>query len=72
MSGRSRFCSSVTVPGLRCFVLGDPRQAEHAMQEAVLMAWQERARARASPSARIWLYRIAVRVCSDALESDVR
>ena len=61
--------------GLQVFcvlMLGDPRQAEHAMQEAVLMAWQERALARDSPSARIWLYRIALRVCSDALESDVR
>lgn len=61
--------------GLEVFcvlMLEDPQQAEHAMREAVLMAWRERALARASPSARIWLYRIAVRVCSDALESNVR
>ena len=61
--------------GLEVFcvlMLGDPQQAEHAMREAVLMAWRERALARASPSPRIWLYRIAVRVCSDALESKVR
>lgn len=53
-------------------MLGDPQRAEHAMREAMLMAWRERALARASPSTRIWLYRIAVRVCSDALESNVR
>lgn len=61
--------------GLELFcvlMLGDPQQAEHAMREAVLTAWRERALARASTSTRIWLYRIAVRVCSDALESNVR
>ena len=61
--------------GLEVFcvlMLGDPQQAEHAMRHAVLTAWRERALARASPSTRIWLSRIAVRVCSDALESSVR
>ena len=61
--------------GLEVFcvlMLGDPQRAEHAMREAVLMAWRERALARASPSPRIWLYRIAVRVCSDGLESKRR
>jgi RNA polymerase sigma-70 factor (ECF subfamily) len=59
--------------GLEVFcvlMLGDLQQAEHAMREAVLTAWRGRALARASPSTRIWLYRIAVRVCSDALESN--
>jgi RNA polymerase sigma-70 factor (ECF subfamily) len=61
--------------GLEVFcvlMLGDLQQAEHAMREAVLTAWRERARARASPSTRTWLYRIAVRVCSDALDSNAR
>lgn len=61
--------------GLEVFcvlMLGDPQRAERAMRQAVLMAWRERALARASPSTRIWLYRIAVRVCSDALERNVR
>jgi RNA polymerase sigma-70 factor (ECF subfamily) len=49
-------------------MLGDPTRAENAMQEAVLVAWRQRARARGSPSTRIWLYRITVRVCSDALQ----
>ena len=59
--------------GLEVFcvlMLRDRQRAEHAMREAVLLAWRECALARASPSTRIWLYRIAVRVCSDALESN--
>jgi RNA polymerase sigma-70 factor (ECF subfamily) len=57
--------------GLEVFcglMLADPRQAERAMGEALLTAWRERAVGQASTSSRIWLYRIAVRVCSDALE----
>jgi RNA polymerase sigma-70 factor (ECF subfamily) len=57
-------------PGLEkvcCLMLGDPQQAEHAMQEAVLTAWRERGLAASSPSVRVWLYRIVVRVCSEAL-----
>lgn len=58
-------------PGLEtfcCMMLGDRLQAEHAMQEAVVDAWRERGLAPASSSMRIWLYRIAVRVCLEVLE----
>jgi RNA polymerase sigma-70 factor (ECF subfamily) len=57
-------------PGLEEFcglMLGDPQHVERAMQEAVLTAWRERSLAPASPSVRMWLYRIAVRVCLDDL-----
>jgi|SRR5947209_5156486 DNA-directed RNA polymerase specialized sigma24 family protein len=49
-------------------MLGDRELGERAMGAAVLTAWRERAVADASPSMRIWLYRIAVRVCEGALE----
>jgi DNA-directed RNA polymerase specialized sigma24 family protein len=58
-------------PGLETvcrLMLGDPRHAERAMQEAVLNAWRERGLVPASSSARVWLYGIAVRVCLEALE----
>jgi RNA polymerase sigma-70 factor (ECF subfamily) len=48
-------------------MLGDPQQAEHAMVEAALTAWRERGLASASSSLRMWLYRIAVRECLEAL-----
>ena len=57
-------------PGLEkvCrMMLGDPQRGEHAMQEAVLTAWRERDLAPATSSVRMWLYRIAVRVCLEAL-----
>jgi RNA polymerase sigma-70 factor, ECF subfamily len=47
-------------------MLGDPDQAECAMRETVLTAWRERELAPASPTTRIWLYRIALRVCLEA------
>jgi DNA-directed RNA polymerase specialized sigma24 family protein len=56
-------------PGLEkvcCLMLGDPQHAEHAMQEAVLTAWRERGLAARSSPVRMWLYRIAVRVCLEA------
>src|SRR5436309_450389 len=49
-------------------MLGDRELAERAMGSAVLTAWRERALAHTSPSMRIWLYRVAVRVCDEALE----
>jgi RNA polymerase sigma-70 factor (ECF subfamily) len=51
-----------------CLMLGDPELAEHAAHEVVLTAWRERALGPASSSARIWVYRIALRVCAEALE----
>jgi DNA-directed RNA polymerase specialized sigma24 family protein len=57
-------------PGLEevcCLMLGDPLEAERAMREAVLTAWRERERAVGSSSVRMWLYRIAVDTCMEAL-----
>jgi RNA polymerase sigma-70 factor (ECF subfamily) len=54
-------------PGLEqvCgLMLSDPQQAEDAMRDAILAAWQERAAASACSSVRMWLYRIAVRECT--------
>jgi RNA polymerase sigma-70 factor, ECF subfamily len=53
-----------TVCGL---MLGDPRQVEQAMQEAVLTAWRERGHAPAASSVEMWLYRVAVNACLEAL-----
>jgi RNA polymerase sigma-70 factor, ECF subfamily len=56
-------------PGLEEFcrlMLSDPQHAEQAMQEAVLTAWRERGQAPGASSVRMWLYRIAVRVCLEA------
>lgn len=50
-----------------CLMLGDPQRAEHAAQEAVLIAWRERGLAPTSSPVRIWLYRIALRACSEAV-----
>jgi RNA polymerase sigma-70 factor (ECF subfamily) len=58
-------------PGLEEFcglMLGDPRHAEHVMQEVILTAWRERGFALTSSSVRMWLHRIAVRLCLDDLE----
>jgi RNA polymerase sigma-70 factor (ECF subfamily) len=52
-----------TVCGL---MLGDPRAAEQAMQDAVLTAWRELGLAPAASSVGMWLYRITVRVCEEA------
>jgi len=48
-------------------MLGDPLGAEQTMRDVVLTAWRERPLAPASSSARMWLYRIAVRLCFEAL-----
>ena len=48
-------------------MLGDPQHADDAMGEAALTAWRERGLATTSPSVRMWLYRIALRACMEAL-----
>jgi DNA-directed RNA polymerase specialized sigma24 family protein len=49
-------------------MLGEPRTAHEAFQEIVLIAWRERELMTAAVSARMWLYRIAVRVCVETLD----
>jgi hypothetical protein len=46
-------------------MLGEPQRAEQAMQEVTLTGWRERALAPRACSVRMWLYRIAVRVCCE-------
>jgi DNA-directed RNA polymerase specialized sigma24 family protein len=48
-------------------MLGDPKRTEQAMVATVLTAWRERGLASSCPSVRVWLYRIAVRECMEAL-----
>jgi hypothetical protein len=55
--------------GLECYchlMLGDPDAARHAIAETAMTAWCERALLEPQASARIWLYRVAVRVCCEA------
>ena len=49
-------------------MLGESGQGRDALQEIVLTAWRERGLIPAAPSARMWLYRLAVRVCFETLE----
>jgi RNA polymerase sigma-70 factor (ECF subfamily) len=46
-------------------MLGDPQRGEQAAREAVLIAWCERRVAPGSTTARMWLYRIAIRACDE-------
>jgi DNA-directed RNA polymerase specialized sigma24 family protein len=47
-------------------MLGDPDAAKRAIADTAVTAWQERAVVEPDTSARIWLYRAAVRVCCEA------
>jgi RNA polymerase sigma-70 factor (ECF subfamily) len=56
-------------PGLEscCYLmLGDPDAARHAIADTAMTAWRERAVVEPEASVRIWLYRVAVRVCCEA------
>jgi RNA polymerase sigma-70 factor (ECF subfamily) len=58
-------------PGLAVYcalMIGEPRTADDALREVLALAWQERSLIPASATARIWLYRIAVGVCFEAIE----
>lgn len=55
--------------GLECYcylMLGDPDAARHAIADTAMTAWRERALLEPQASARMWLYRVAVRVCCEA------
>ena len=47
------------------FALGDRAKARSALAETALAAWDERSEGGPATSARMWLYRLAVRVCSE-------
>lgn len=58
--------------GLECFcylMLGDQHDARRALSETVLTAWRERVLVEPDMKARMWLYRVAVRVCDQAAAS---
>jgi RNA polymerase sigma-70 factor, ECF subfamily len=47
-------------------MLGDPDAARDAIADTAMTAWRERALGEPHASARMWLYRVAVRVCCEA------
>jgi DNA-directed RNA polymerase specialized sigma24 family protein len=52
---------------LYCYLaLGDRAQARTALADTALAAWAERDSGEPATSARMWLYRLAVRVCTEA------
>ncbi len=52
---------------LYCYLmLGDRVRARAALVETAQAAWDARGAAEPAPSARMWLYRVAIRVCSEA------
>jgi hypothetical protein len=51
---------------LYCYLaLGDRAKARTALAETALAAWEERGDGEPARSARMWLYRLAVRACSE-------
>lgn len=52
---------------LYCYLmLGDRARARAAVVETALAAWDARGTGEPGTSARMWLYRLAIRACSDA------
>ena len=58
---------------VHCYrMLGSLDDAEDAVQESMLRAWRYRESLKEGASPRPWLYRIATRVCRDAIARDER
>jgi RNA polymerase sigma-70 factor (ECF subfamily) len=54
-----------------CLILGNPADAEEAVQEAFLRAWRFRDSLTAVPSIRPWLYRVVVNSCYSKLRTEI-
>jgi len=55
-----------------CRVVGDPRDAEDALQEAFVSAWRRLDSFRAEAGFSTWMYRIVVNRCLNKLRSTRR
>jgi len=54
-----------------CLILGNPADAEEAVQEAFLRAWRFRDALTSVPSIRPWLYRVVVNSCYSKLRQEI-
>lgn len=55
-----------------CLILGNPADAEEAVQEAFLRAWRFREAVRHDADMAPWLYRVLVNACYSKLRNEVR
>src|SRR5580692_9679096 len=54
-----------------CLILGNPADAEEAVQEAFLRAWRFRDSLTSVPSIKPWLYRVVVNACYSKLRQEI-
>jgi RNA polymerase sigma-70 factor (ECF subfamily) len=54
-----------------CLILGNPSDAEEAVQEAFLRAWRFRASLSSGSDVRRWLYRVVVNTCYSKLRTEI-
>jgi len=54
-----------------CLILGNPSDAEEAVQEAYLRAWRFRASLSSGSDVRRWLYRVVVNTCNSKLRTEI-
>src|SRR5208283_2179816 len=54
-----------------CLILGNPSDAEEAVQEAFLRAWRFRDSLTSVPSVKPWLYRVVINSCYSKLRQEI-